>query len=865
MNARRLTLTGLVLMCAMVSTLALGGGVAWAAAPTVAEESFSNVGSTDATVSAQVGAEGSPTGYRVEYGTAGIDESSAPEAGIGAPEGAVGVSVQLTGLQSGVEYHFRFVATNALNETTLGGEMSFITSGSASASESALPDNRAYELVSPPGGPWEIYNNSLPVSGEGDFYTDKNIFQAAADGSAVAYVADPSVTNGNGTRGKGAGNQWLARRSTTGWKATDVMPAGEGEEGLEAAETKYEGFSSQLSVGIVTAASQPLALEAQPQAPTGCKGEDNHDLFADSGAGILQSLFASTQTPGLCGAPLFAGASADGTQVFFQDEAQLTAQAPEVTGKTQGTQGCDENCDLYESSGGNLSLVNVLPNGEPAGGATFGSAPQGPSAQPPGVENAISHDGSHVFWTDTQAGPDLGHVYVRDNGTSTIAVSQGAARYWTATPDGRYAFYTEGERLWRFDTESGAREELAGEGLKGESAGVQGVIGASEDGSYVYFVAEGALAPGAESRVCKTAGESRSEAIMNGSLTPEEDERDSQEESTEKKGESPLGRGCNLYFVHVGEAPKLVTVLTASDDSISEQQYFSTGSFQAGDWQSALGARTAEVAPDGQGLVFESSQRLTGYDDSEEGRPALEVFVYEAAAERVSCVSCSPTGAPLIPRSELRGNAEEQGGSYIPIHPSDYDGGNTSPVRWISADGGEAFFDTDQPLVPQDTNGAQDVYEWEREGGSSCPAQDHARLEGGCDFLLSSGESGDTFLIAASASGNDVFLSTRARLVPQVDGEKSEVYDVRVGGGIPEYPLACNGTGCQGVPPAPPIFATPSSVTFTGVGNFEASPKAAVKPKAKTKACKKSFVRKRGRCVKKKAGKSGKRSKRRKK
>ena len=74
-------------------------------------------------------------------------------------------------------------------------------------------------------------------------------------------------------------------------------------------------------------------------------------------------------------------------------------------------------------------------------------------------------------------------------------MSAGAAQFWTASVDGRFAFYTEGERLLRFDVDSGTREELAGAG-----AGVQGVVGASDDGSYVYFVADGALAAGATPR-----------------------------------------------------------------------------------------------------------------------------------------------------------------------------------------------------------------------------------------------------------------------------------------------------------------------------------------------------------------------------
>jgi hypothetical protein len=175
------------------------------------------------------------------------------------------------------------------------------------------------------------------------------------------------------------------------------------------------------------------------------------------------------------------------------------------------------------------------------------------------------------------------------------------------------------------------------------------------------------------------------------------------------------------------------------------------------------------------------------------------------------------------------------------------------PTHWISGDGQEVFFDTSQPLVPQDTNGLQDVYEWEREGTPSCPVQSPARPDGGCLFVLSGGESPDlSYLIDASASGENVFFSTRAHLVQVETGDKSEVYDARVNGGFPEYPLQCTGTGCQGVPAAPPIFATPSSVTFEGVGNFESQPATTSTLSLK---CKQGRVKSRGKCVKPKVKK----------
>jgi hypothetical protein len=120
------------------------------------------------------------------------------------------------------------------------------------------------------------------------------------------------------------------------------------------------------------------------------------------------------------------------------------------------------------------------------------------------------------------------------------------------------------------------------------------------------------------------------------------------------------------------------------------------------------------------------------------------------------------------------------------------------------------------------------VYEWERDGTGSC------RLEGGCIYLLSSG-----VLIGASATGDDVFVIAKEDLVPQNKSEDIFVYDVRVGAPPPLAAPACTSTGCQGPPAAAPIFATPSSVTFAGTGNFPPPPPPPPKKVVKKVTCKK--------------------------
>jgi hypothetical protein len=163
----------------------------------------------------------------------------------------------------------------------------------------------------------------------------------------------------------------------------------------------------------------------------------------------------------------------------------------------------------------------------------------------------------------------------------------------------------------------------------------------------------------------------------------------------------------------------------------------------------------------------------------------------------------------------------------------------------------------EEGAVPKghDLAGLTNVFEWERDGTGSC------RRAQGCIFLLSTGTSPDiSFFLDASENGDDAFFASRSQLVPQDHGEVYEVYDAhQCTEAVPcrtETSTACTGTGCQGVPAAPPLFATPASATFAGGGNF--SPAPVVKPKPLTraqklaralKACKKLHaVPKRARC-----------------
>jgi hypothetical protein len=245
---------------------------------------------------------------------------------------------------------------------------------------------------------------------------------------------------------------------------------------------------------------------------------------------------------------------------------------------------------------------------------------------------------------------------------------------------------------------------------------------------------------------------------------------------------------------------------------------------------------------------------LTGYDntDAASGEADQEVFLYDstanAGAGELRCVSCNPSGArPLGRALAVKGLEGLWAAARIPTWQSQLHGS-----RVLSEDGQRLYFNSFEGLVSHDTNGQEDVYQWEAPGSGDCTQESPSFIEssGGCLSLISSGESPNgSELVDIGANGDDVFFKTSAGLVPQ-DSGLIDVYDARVDGGFPppEEPQGpCEGEACA-PPAAAPNDPTPASAGFRGAGN------PAPEGKRLRKACPKGKrkVRKAGktRCVK---------------
>jgi hypothetical protein len=179
------------------------------------------------------------------------------------------------------------------------------------------------------------------------------------------------------------------------------------------------------------------------------------------------------------------------------------------------------------------------------------------------------------------------------------------------------------------------------------------------------------------------------------------------------------------------------------------------------------------------------------------------------------------------------------------------------------------FFDSPDALVPQDTNGLEDVYEFEPVGVGGCAegGSGYDEAAAGCLSLISSSTATtESSFYDASESGDDVFFDTTAKLVHEDFDRGYDLYDAHVctpATPCPTYlsepPPCSEGESCKAPPsPQPELFGAPPSATFDGIGNFAPAPLARAKAKPLSnaqklaralRACKRKQGKRRSACV----------------
>jgi phosphodiesterase/alkaline phosphatase D-like protein len=456
-----------------------------------------------ATLAALINPANGPVTYQFQWGTStayGHTAPAAPEQISPSNESFDAVTAPITGLTASTVYHYRVIATNTqTNETVEGQDRTFTTSpvaapvgscpneSSRQGRAAGLPDCRAYELASV-----ETNGASLGEQPHG---------AAAADGSGLWFYTIDAPSHAEGST---IFNRIVAKRSSAGWSTYGLAPR---------LVEPVDGFQSD----VVEAVSADLskAVVQVPQRLAGSNSPNGYALYVREPDGSYTPI-----------EPV--GSEYESTYKFYSSAADIY-QTPDLSHIYYVPKQRELPSDplsgenTYEWANGVLRLVGILP------GPAQTPAPGG-AHMVIGVAHSlppVSDDGEYVlFFTGTNP------LYLREHGQSTVEVSSSQRtvnpdpnppaepRASGVAGDGSRVLFTSaseltndantgstegvandaGSDLYSYDIATGTLTDLTVDENPADAAtgaNVQSIVGASHDGSFVYFNAKGALAPGA--------------------------------------------------------------------------------------------------------------------------------------------------------------------------------------------------------------------------------------------------------------------------------------------------------------------------------------------------------------------------------
>ncbi len=650
--------------------------------PQIAAAWVTGATATSASLHAEVDPEGSATSYRFEYlteaqfqhnGESFAGAAKAPPFGeeeLGEEEAGQPALQRIERLTPATTYRYRIVATGN-GEAQLAH--AFTTQPNASSapeecvnaqlrfedSSLGLPDCRAWELVSP------VDKNGGAIQGFGQI-SGGGVLQASENGEAATFSSSASF--GAGAQGAPTASQYIARRvgGEAGWATQNItLPTVSGAYGNAQTGVPYQLFSTDLARGLLLGGRRCGEAEPCPRSYS----------LRESAGGAL--------TPSPTEADLgFAGASPDLRHVVLSTCAKLTPDATEMAG-VGGT--CNPaEANLYEWSGGELRLINLLP------GETQGT----PGARLAAQAAAVNSDGSRVYFTDE------GNLYLRE-GAHTVWVDQaqgGGGVFQTASAEGRFAFFTKAAHLYRYDAQTEAATDLTPAG------GVLGVLGAAEDGSRAYYLTSAGLylwqAPGTTAEIAPGAPAAFAgdypPATGATRVTPDgthlaflSTARLTGYDNTDQSTRLPDSE-VYLYSAPEGGGEGALACLSCNPTGERPQGPSTIpGAIANGTGEGATDSyEPRDLSSGGRRLFFDSSDAIVPTDAS------AAPDVYEWEAQGVG--SCHKTAGCLF---LISSGKSSEASSFVDA----------------SADGRDAFFLSGDSLVPRDP-GSADLYD-AREGG----------------------------------------------------------------------------------------------------------------------------------------------------
>jgi hypothetical protein len=740
-------------------------------------------------------------GQTTDYGNVSpVDPGSIPYGSDPVP-----VITHLEGLAEGITYHFRLVAKNEFGTRATGDQaFGFYPPGCPNSQvrqetgSAHMPDCRAYELVSPSNA----HGTTLfPFNAPTAAY--------ATHPPRIAYAAGYGELPGTGDPIIGVADMYVSSRTASGWtskylgkNARETSFMGGMPGGLVMSNTSY-GPGNSFG-GTVASSNLDRLVIYDLGYPANKKGTQEvieppkASPFVYTPEGTLEATWP-TNVDQVAGGEGFVGwqdfdAELEhfvfSSNVAFVPGAESFGRTIEVGGTNAAEFKRGRCCPgpIYDNNTrtGEIDLIS-----EREDGSSFWGIP---------VE--VSDDGSHILMGETAdsilevAAP----LYMRME-DRTYDIAHGApVEYMGMDGSGSTVYFTSRQQLTADDHDISKDVFLWEDGdpthIKRISKGSTGNNGDRDD-CELDWVKNCDIQAFDVRQLLKTKNPLQSgQVAANGQATGNletdnvvsKDSGDTYFVSPEQLDGARGSFGqANIYLYHDGQLrfvasaePKPCTPEPAELAESPDFQY-TAPNCEAGKVQ------RLQITPDGEYAAFISRSRLTPYNNN----GFLEMYVYNRAENRIDCVSCRPDGKP-----------------------ASFDTYGAQNGLNISEDG-RTFFSTDEALVPQDTNKANDVYEYV-EGKPQLITTgigEAAPITGFQGYQNAPG------LITVSADGTDVYIGTFERLVTQDhNGQELKIYDARETGGFPAEPPKpeceaadeCHGAGSS--PPASPKDRTGSAL-----------------------------------------------------
>ncbi len=734
--------------------------------PTIDGFSAANVTATTADLRAKINPQGADTHFYFEYGPTVAFGNTAPSTpqDIGSSREDQNVEVALSGLTKGATYYFRVQAENKFGIAT-SEDQTF------NFYPPNCPNTHIRQITATSYLPdCRAYELVSPADAGGVTLYPEGPNSAEPNPSRLAFGGFLGTIPGAGDALNNLGDLYVSTRTDEGWVTKYVgIPANEADQA--------GGPPGEPNAGHILGT------------PAGVRTDLSMDKFLDWNNGNEPNgEWAGPELP-----PFY-------TPLVWSADGGLLEEWPTVSGHEPGpilNQSANFNHYIFVSEGtvydNNVANHTLSPIATETGGAPIpvGGVPQ------------ISTDGSHVLMSTAGCGSAAldscgpGELFMRVNDAVTYDIAKGhTISVVGATENGSNVYFTSSEQLTANDTDSSTdlyewteAGEKEGKPLTLISIGSNG--SGNSDSCHAVWTEKCGVGLFANYEFSNNftkggaGGNGLSDnylAAGNGDIyfyTPEQ-----------LDGAKGVQNQQNLYVYRNGSIQYVTTFAPGTFCERKEsRETCSTGPLVR-----------IQVSPNDGHMAFLTADQVTAY----ENLGHTEMYSYNPVAEELKCVSCLPDGEP--PSSNVLASSD---GLFM-------------------TNDGRTFFSTSDALVPQDTDGLRDVYEYV-DGRAQLISSGNSVKDHTSNIAIGINEQLFTAgLVGVSADGSNVYFLTYDTLVGQdKNGGFPKFYDARTDGGFPFVALkapCAAADECVGAGSSPPAIPPEASDAEIGNGGNAVAP-----------------------------------------